>query len=73
MQQCNLVVYYFLRIFDTIGRILKNVRTGKYKMKFLLQCRVHMFLDTNIFIELTTLLFYVNCLALILKIYILAK
>lgn len=49
MQQCNLVVYYFLRIFDTIGRILKNVRTGKYKMKFLLQCRVHMFLDTIYF------------------------
>lgn len=24
MQQCNLVVYYFLRIFDTIGRILKT-------------------------------------------------
>jgi len=34
MQQCNLVVHYFLRIFDTIGRILKPYVLANTKWNF---------------------------------------
>jgi len=46
MQQCKPRSILFFKNFRYDWKNFENVRTGKYKMKFLLQCRVHMFLDT---------------------------
>jgi len=66
----NLVAYYFLRIFDTIGRILKTYVLANTKWNFYYNVVYICFLIRYICRILTKLLFYMNGLAVnSLKIY----